>query len=158
MKNIILLLCTLLIFLLFGSFTDQKGGEIASVSNVLTAQFIVVNDWGSEMTDIYIEHKNYLYGKTDKIILDRLKDGEKSMVYQMNFIPGEANKSDLWFIKFSADDLVWTSKPNWHCKLMENDSNGKTDIIGLITIDGVTSSFIIKPPESKLCDAHIDEI
>ena len=121
MKNIIILLCTVLIFLLFGSFTDQKSGEIAAVSDVLTAQFIVVNDWGSEMTDIYIEHKNHLYGKTDRIILDNLKDGEKSMVYQMNFIPGDANKSDLWFIKFSADDLVWTSKPNWHCKLMEND-------------------------------------
>ena len=158
MKNIILLLFALFIFLFFGSFNDQKSGEIAAVSDVLTAQFIVVNDWGSEMTDIYIEHKNHLYGTTDKIIIDRLIDGEKSMVYKMNFIPDDENKSDLWFIKFSADDLVWISKPNWHCKLMENDSNGKTDLIGLITVDGVTSSFIIKPPDSKPCDAHIDEI
>ena len=157
MKKIILT-CSLLIYFLISSFTDHEGGEIVSAPDELTAEFIVVNDWGSEMTDIYIEHKNHLYGTTDKIIIDRLIDGEKSMVYQMNFILDDENKSDLWFIKFSADDLVWISKPNWHCKLMENDSNGKTDLIGLITVDGVTSSFIIKPPESKECDAHIDEI
>jgi hypothetical protein len=62
MKKIILLF-SLLIFLLTSSFTDREKGEIVSAPNELTAEFIVVNDWGSEMTDIYIEHKNYLYGK-----------------------------------------------------------------------------------------------
>lgn len=145
-------------FLLFGSFTESEEGETASARVELTAQFKVVNDWGSEMTDIYIEHHNYLYGQTDKIIIDRLMDGEESDVFKMNFISSDDAKSDMWFIKFSADDQVWISKAKWHCKLSENDSSKEIEVVGLITLDGATSLFVIKPPASKLCDTFLDEI
>jgi hypothetical protein len=91
-------------------------------------------------------------------MIDRLIDGEKSKVYKMNFIPDDTDKSDMWFIKFSADDQVWISRAKWHCKLVEKDSSKETDVVGLITLDGVTSLFIIKPPVSKLCDTFLDEI
>jgi hypothetical protein len=118
------------------------------------ASATVVNEWGSQITDVYLDHR-YDEDHFDKghwNFIDNGKQGDPSFAvgYWTGFL---RTGKDYWVVRFTdSKGGVWTNKPNFYCFLTADDANK------LVKCRVKDQTLYIEPASSSSCSVALYRI